>query len=140
MPQLFPIVRTLTTPIAMPNINKLEVLDYDDKRDAETDPYIRIVLRFRGVGNRDAGTRAVVAKDAANSTRVYLKPSPSGYGDVILDGTADIPGACTAIGTAYDTALDAATGGRVAKLKAAVEAALAQAETIGLVGPGLVST
>jgi hypothetical protein len=137
---LFPIVRSLATNVTLPNINKVEVIDFDDRRDNIENPRIEIELHFRGIGNRDAGTLTVVARDTQNSTRVFVNASPSGYGDVILIGTAQIDGACTALAAAYDAALASATGTRNAKLATAINAAVVEAQNIGLIGPGLTSS
>jgi hypothetical protein len=137
---LFPIVRSLTTNITLPNVNKVEITDFNDRRDSIENPRIEIELHFRGIGNRDAGTVTIVARDTKNSKRVFLHSNPKGYGDVILTGTAQIDGACTALAAAYDAALDGATGSRNAKLATAINAAIAEAQTRNLIGPGLVSS
>jgi hypothetical protein len=133
--------RTLTTPIPVPNITKVEIVDVNDKRDAATDPHYALTLHFEGVGARDAGTHTITARDALNSNPIALNATPAGYGDMIVSGgVAQCDGACTALATSYDTAFDAATGTRTAKRRAGEAAALVKAQEIGLVGAGLAST
>jgi hypothetical protein len=125
----------LATPISMPNITRVDVLKFIDDRDDDV-PSCGLVLHFVGAGAsaraRDGGTFTVRAYDERNSTKLVVNANPTGYGDNLLSGSADIPGACTAIGDAYD----AATGGRKAKREAAFAAAL----MCGILGPGLAAT
>jgi hypothetical protein len=124
----------LTTPVTMPNITRADVYDHEDRRDAKNDPRFVLQVEYLSTpaNGRSLGTFDIVARDSANSQRVHLNATPAGYGDVVLTGNADVPGACTAIAAAYDNA----SGTRQAKREAAYAAAVG----LGLVGPGLVAT
>jgi hypothetical protein len=125
---------TLTTPISMPNITRVEVYDQSDKRDSRIDPRFELCCEYKSnvAGARSGGTFCVVARDVGNSTRVHKNPTPAAYGDIVLVGAVDIPGACTALAAAYD----GATGTRAAKREAAYAAAVA----LGLVSADLSAT
>ncbi len=127
-------MRTLTTPIAMPNVTRVDVFDQVDRRDARGDPRFELCCEFKSNAgsNRNLGSFCVAARDVGNSTRVALNPTPAGYGDIILTGFADVPGACTALAAAYD----GAAGNRQAKRDAAYAAAI----TLGLVDAALAAT
>jgi hypothetical protein len=132
-------LRTLTTPIAVPNITKVEIVDVNDKRDAATGPHFAITLHFQAAGGRDAGTFTVTARDVANSSILALNTAPAALGDIFQGGVSQINNACTSLATAYDTAFDAATGNRTVKRRAGEAGALVKAQEIGLVGAGLAS-
>jgi hypothetical protein len=133
--------RTLTTPINIPNITKVEIIDVNDKRDAAVDPHFSITLHFQAAGGRDAGTHTLIARDVANSNPIRLNAAPAGFGDIILSGgVCQVDGACTALATAYDTAFDATVGNRAAKRRAGEAAALVEAQARGLIDAGLSST
>jgi hypothetical protein len=122
---------TLTTPITIPNINKVDPHKVIDDRD-EAVPSFTLLVRVQAVGGRDAGTFSVVARNAANSQRMHKNAAPATLSDSILTGAAQIDNACTQIGDAYD----AAAGNRAAKRVAAY----AKAVEIGLIDPLLAAT
>jgi hypothetical protein len=123
--------RTLTTPISMPNITKIECIKVQDDRDDPV-PSFTLVIHLEGVGGRDGGTHTVICRNAVNSTGLNTNAAPAGFGDVVLGGVMQIDNACTLVGDAYD----AAPGARAAKR----EAAMAKAMEIGLIGAGLAAT
>lgn len=125
---------TLTTTIVLPNVTRADVLDQEDRRDARIDPRFVLCVEYKtaAAANRSLGTFCIVARDSGNSTRVHKNPTPAGYGDVVLIGLAEVPGACTALAAAYD----GAAGNRQAKREAAYAAAVAH----GLVSADLAAT
>ena len=125
---------TLSTAISPPNITRADVCDQEARRDALVDPRFVLCVEYKSAAatNRILGTFCIVARDVGNSTRVHKNPMPAGFGDIILVGGADIPGARTALAAAYD----GATGTRQAKR----EAAYATAVALGLVDAALAAT
>ena len=125
---------TLSTSIVTPNITRADVLDQEDRRDARVDPRFVLDVEFKSAPatNRSLGVFSIVARDVGNSSRVHKNPTPAGFGDIILVGTSDVPGACTALAAAYD----GATGTRQVKR----EAAYAAAVSLGLVSADLAAT
>lgn len=121
----------LTTPITIPNINKVDPYKIIDDRD-EAVPSFTLLVRAQAVGGRDAGTFSVVARNAVNSQRMHKNAAPATLSDSILTGAAQIDNACTQVGDAYD----AAVGNRAVKR----EAAYAKAVEIGLIESTLAAT
>lgn len=122
--------QTLTTPITMENLRKIEVVDVTD-HDLDTDGYCELRIQIRGSGNLLYGEYTAVARNVSNSTRVFVNPASVAYGDKIAAGQADIPNARDTIMAAYS----GAAGNKSAKR----DAALAAARSIDLVGAGLAS-
>lgn len=121
----------LTTPIPVPNITKVDPYKVADDRD-DAVPSFTLMVRFQGNGGRDAGSFAVVARDAANSHGLTLNAAPAGLGDIILTGAMQIDNACTQVATAYDNA----AGNRAARRAVAYAKAL----EIGLIAAALAAT
>jgi hypothetical protein len=125
-------MRTLTTPIAMPNVNRIDPIRVRDNRDDGT-PSMTLVVQLVGVGGRNGGIFALVARDTGSSDSLTLNAAPTSYTDIVIrhEGTP-INNACSALGTAYDNA----PGNRAAKRDAVLDAAYA----IGMIAATLAAT
>jgi hypothetical protein len=123
-------MKTLTTPMAMPNLTKWKVLKCRDNKDDDV-PSCEITIQVQGAGGVVYCTPTLLAFDAQNSTVLQANPSPLGYGDKIISGQAQLTGAYTAIAAANGGA-----GNRNAQLLAVEAACLAT----GLVAVSLTGT
>lgn len=124
-------MKTLTTPIVVQNITRWKVIRLRPDHDDACPNYL-IDVQVLGAGGITYGVFVLKACDTANSTKLLLNPSPAGYGDKVLTGVADIPGAYTAIKNADE----GATGNRAAHWLA-VENIL---QSCGLVDASLAAT
>lgn len=124
--------QTLTTPINMRNITRIEPAKFVAFED-EVVPCCKLTLQFRNADDTLYAEVCVVAFDSQNSTAMLLNPTSTGYMDKILLAQVQVNNAYTQLLAAYN----GASGTRGQKR----DAVLAAAKSIGLVDPvGFAST
>jgi hypothetical protein len=124
-------MKTLTTPIVVQNLTKIQVDKFANFQD-ETPPYANVTAHIQSNDGTVYWSGSLQVFDTQNSDVINVNASPIGFGDKLIGGYAQLNNAYTAL-----VAADAnATGNRRAHLNA-IEAACM---TAGVFGAGLAGT
>lgn len=120
---------SLTTPVAVPNITRIQVVAFQADEEAN-EGVVTVELRSPAGSNR-VYRRMKLAVRNGKSEGLALNASPTGYQDLVSDIVVDTP-------TGFDTVLAAYVGAanKAARLRA-VETALI---SLGVLGSGLGGT
>ena len=122
-------MKTLTAPIVVQNLTKLQVDKFTNHLD-ESPPFALITAHVQSNDGTVYWSGTLQVFDARNSDVIAVNASPVDFGDKIVGGKSQLTNAYTAL-VAADAA---ATGSRRAHLNA-IEAACM---TVGVFGAGLV--
>ena len=124
-------MKTLTTPIVVQNLTKIQVDKFDKCQDDQP-PFAIVTAHVQSTDGTVYWSGKLTVFDAQNSDKIAVNANPVGFGDKIIGGRSQLTNAYSAL-VAADVA---ATGNRRAHLNA-IEAACM---TTGVFGEGLVGT
>jgi len=123
-------MKTLTTPISVPNIRKWQVTRFNAYLD-DAPAWGEMTIQIFGAGSVPYCVRVLPIFDAQPSMTILANPTPVGYTDAISTAMKTIVNAFTTLQTANVSA-----GNRAAQLAAIETAAL----SIGIVDASLAGT
>ena len=124
-------MKTLTTPVVVQNLTKIQVDKFANHLD-DSPPYALVTAHVQSNDGTVYWAGVLQVFDAQNSDVITVNANPVGFGDKIIGGRSQLTNAYSAL-VAADVA---ATGNRRAHLNA-IEAACM---TTGVFGEGLVGT